>query len=28
VPAGTTVRPDHIVRALDDVVRECARVSP
>jgi putative hydrolase of the HAD superfamily len=28
LPATATVRPDHIVRALDDVVRECARVSP
>ena len=28
LPASATVRPDHIVRALDDVVRECARVSP
>lgn len=28
LPASTTVRPDHIVRALDEVVRECARVSP
>jgi len=28
LPAGASVRPDHIVRALDDVVRECARVSP
>ncbi len=28
LPATTTVRPDHIVRALDEVVRECARVSP
>jgi len=28
LPATATVRPDHIVRALDEVVRECARVSP
>ena len=28
LPATTTVRPDHIVRALDEVVRECARVLP
>ena len=28
LPPATAVRPDHIVRALDEVVRECARVSP
>jgi putative hydrolase of the HAD superfamily len=28
LPSGSTVRPDRIVRALAEVVAECARVSP
>jgi putative hydrolase of the HAD superfamily len=28
LPAATPVRPDHVVRALDEVVRECARLAP
>jgi putative hydrolase of the HAD superfamily len=28
LPAGTPVRPDRVVRALAEVVAECARVSP